>query len=167
MGLFSIKCILYFIVQFCMFYIKSGLGWLCNQPSNSPSQLEAKISASVFSYNCKSDFLFCFLSRQSNNHLINILGGGMCFRETNQVLHSPSSSWWIVTARPWFIFHLVSFTFLPLTADQYFAFISVSRFFLSFSQFNMDRTNTEEFLEVYKGVVTEYTVSKADLMPFF
>lgn len=26
-------------------------------------------------------------------------------------------------------------------------------------QFNMDRANAEEFFEVYKGVVTEYTVS--------
>lgn len=29
----------------------------------------------------------------------------------------------------------------------------------------MDRANTEEFLEVYKGVVSEYTVSRADLRP--
>lgn len=28
-----------------------------------------------------------------------------------------------------------------------------------FLQFNMDRVNAEEFLEVYKGVVAEYTVS--------
>ncbi len=26
-------------------------------------------------------------------------------------------------------------------------------------QFNMDRVNAEEFMEVYKGVVAEYTVS--------
>lgn len=30
-------------------------------------------------------------------------------------------------------------------------------------QFNVDRANAEEFLEVYKGVVAEYTVSKGCL----
>lgn len=30
---------------------------------------------------------------------------------------------------------------------------------ISFSQFNVDRANAEEFYEVYKGVVTEYPVS--------
>lgn len=29
-----------------------------------------------------------------------------------------------------------------------------------YSQFNVDRANAEEFYEVYKGVVTEYPVSK-------
>lgn len=78
------------------------------------------------------------------------------FERKNQLLYSPS-------VRPLFILHLLLFfsIFFLLIIN-----ISIA-FFLSFSQFNMDQANTEEFLEVYKGVVTEYTVSRADLMPHF
>jgi len=37
--------------------------------------------------------------------------------------------------------------------------IQIVAWFSIIPQFNMDRANAEEFLEVYKGVVAEYTVS--------
>lgn len=43
---------------------------------------------------------------------------------------------------------------------EIFIFVLVFLSNIFFSQFNVDRANAEEFYEVYKGVVTEYPVSK-------